>query len=96
MPLQAGQVFALYVAMYTFGRILFESMRIDDATRIFGVRFNLLLSIVLCVFGTVWFVWLGPPTATPEPTRDATGRQGRSRDRRARGRFRNGHPEPLR
>ena len=58
-PLKRGQVFALYVAMYTFGRIWFEWLRIDDATRIFGVRFNLLLSIVLCIFGTVWFVWLG-------------------------------------
>ena len=57
--LKRGQTFALYVAMYTFGRIWFEALRIDDATRIFGVRFNLLLSIVLCVFGIVWFVWLG-------------------------------------
>jgi prolipoprotein diacylglyceryl transferase len=71
-PLKRGQVFALYVAMYTFGRIWFEWLRIDDATRIFGVRFNLLLSIVLCIFGTVWFVWLGrrpqdaSTTLTPE------------------------------
>jgi len=66
--LKRGQVFALYVAMYTFGRIWFEALRIDDATRIFGVRFNLLLSIVLCVFGTLWFIWLGrrPQTATAE------------------------------
>ena len=85
--LKRGQVFALYVAMYTFGRIWFEALRIDDATRIFGVRFNLLLSIVLCVFGTVWFVWLGrrPQTATlethgvvapgsPRPTKPRTER----------------------
>jgi len=58
-PLRRGQVFALYVAMYTFGRIWFEALRIDDATRIFGIRFNLLLSIALCIFGIVWFVWLG-------------------------------------
>lgn len=58
-PLKRGQVFALYVAMYTFGRIWFEALRVDDATRIFGVRFNLLLSIVLCVFGVIWFVLLG-------------------------------------
>jgi phosphatidylglycerol---prolipoprotein diacylglyceryl transferase len=57
--LRRGQVFALYIAMYTFGRIWFEALRIDDATRIFGVRFNLLLSIVMCIFGIVWFVWLG-------------------------------------
>ena len=65
--LKRGQVFALYVAMYTFGRIWFEALRIDDATRIFGVRFNLLLSIVLCVFGTLWFIWLGRRPQTPAP-----------------------------
>jgi prolipoprotein diacylglyceryl transferase len=64
--LKRGQTFALYVAMYTFGRIWFEALRIDDATRIFGVRFNLLLSIVLCVFGIVWFVWLGRRRSQPE------------------------------
>jgi prolipoprotein diacylglyceryltransferase len=45
--------------MYTFGRIWFEALRIDDATKIFGIRFNLLLSVVLCIVGVVWFVWLG-------------------------------------
>ncbi len=57
--LKRGQVFALYVAMYCFGRIWFEALRIDSAERIFGIRFNLLLSIVLSVFGMLWFVWLG-------------------------------------
>jgi prolipoprotein diacylglyceryl transferase len=60
--LKRGQVFALYIAMYTFGRIWFEALRIDDATRIFGVRFNLLVSILLCIFGTLWFIWLGRRT----------------------------------
>ncbi len=59
VALKRGQVFALYIAMYAFGRIWFEALRIDDATRIFGLRFNLLLSIALCIFGTAWFVWLG-------------------------------------
>jgi prolipoprotein diacylglyceryl transferase len=70
--LKRGQVFALYVAMYTFGRIWFEALRIDDATRIFGVRFNLLLSIVLCVFGTLWFIWLGRRPQTPAPATTET------------------------
>jgi prolipoprotein diacylglyceryl transferase len=66
--LKRGQAFALYVAMYTFGRIWFEALRIDNATRIFGVRFNLLLSIALSVFGAIWFVWLGrrPQPASPD------------------------------
>jgi prolipoprotein diacylglyceryl transferase len=67
-PLKRGQVFALYIAMYTFGRTWFEALRIDDATKIFGIRFNLLLSIALCIFGIVWFVWLGRRTqAETEP-----------------------------
>jgi prolipoprotein diacylglyceryl transferase len=54
-----GQTFALYVSLYTFGRVWFEWLRIDDASRIFGVRFNLLLSAALCVAFAVWFVYLG-------------------------------------
>ena len=33
-------------------------MRSDPATKLFGVRFNALLSAVLCVIGAVWFVLL--------------------------------------
>ena len=51
--LRKGQAFALYVAMYTFGRIFFEWMRVDRASKIFGIRFNLLLSVALCVVGIV-------------------------------------------
>jgi len=53
-----GQTFALYVALYTFGRFFFELMRSDPATRLFGVRFNALLSAVLCITATAWFVVL--------------------------------------
>jgi prolipoprotein diacylglyceryl transferase len=65
--LRKGQAFALYVAMYTFGRVFFEWLRVDPASRIFGIRFNLLLSAALCVTGTVLFVWFGrtqPPAIT--------------------------------
>jgi prolipoprotein diacylglyceryl transferase len=57
--LRTGQVFALYVALYTFGRVWFEALRVDEASRIFGIRFNLLLSAVLCVLGTILFVRFG-------------------------------------
>jgi len=65
--LRKGQAFALYVAMYTFGRVFFEWLRVDPASRIFGIRFNLLLSAALCVVGIVLFVWFGrtqPPAIT--------------------------------
>jgi prolipoprotein diacylglyceryl transferase len=53
-----GQAFALYVALYTLGRTYFEWLRVDPASKILGVRFNLLLSAALCVGATVWFVVL--------------------------------------
>jgi prolipoprotein diacylglyceryltransferase len=66
----------LYVALYTFGRIWFEALRVDDATKLFGVRFNLMLSVVLCVGSTIWFVWLGhrraPRATEPAPSVEET------------------------
>jgi hypothetical protein len=47
--------------------VWFEALRIDEATRIFGIRFNLLLSAVLCVFGAVWFVRLGRKGRKQDP-----------------------------
>jgi prolipoprotein diacylglyceryl transferase len=68
-----GQSFALYVTMYTFGRFFFELMRSDKATKIFGVRFNALLSAVLCITCAVWFVVLGRrELATAEVDTSAT------------------------
>jgi prolipoprotein diacylglyceryl transferase len=54
-----GQTFAAYVALYTFGRIWFEWLRVDDASKLFGIRFNLMLSVLLCAGSTIWFIWLG-------------------------------------
>lgn len=53
-----GMAFTLYIALYTFGRFWFEIMRVDPATRLLGVRFNALVSAVLCVGAAVWFVLL--------------------------------------
>ena len=63
--LRKGQAFAMYVCLYTLGRTEFEALRIDKATRVFGVRFNLLVSAALCIGGAVWFFVL----AAPEPAR---------------------------
>jgi prolipoprotein diacylglyceryl transferase len=63
-----GQSFALYVALYTFERTFMEMLRIDDATKIFGLRFNALLSAVICVVATFCFVRLARkprPSASP-------------------------------
>ena len=39
--LKAGQSFAIYVALYCVGRFAIESLRIDDANTILGLRINL-------------------------------------------------------
>lgn len=57
--LRKGQAFALYVAMYTLGRTGFEALRIDEATRVFGLRFNLLLSAALFLASSAWLIRLG-------------------------------------
>lgn len=38
--LRPGRLFALYVAAYTFGRFFIERIRIDESSRLFGLRFN--------------------------------------------------------
>lgn len=43
-----GRVFALYVAGYTAGRFVVENMRADDATMVFGLRINVIVSVVVC------------------------------------------------
>jgi prolipoprotein diacylglyceryl transferase len=57
--LRRGQVFALYVVLYTSFRVYMEYLRIDAATEVFGVRFNALLSVALCAGGLAWLLWLG-------------------------------------
>ena len=75
--LRRGQSFAMYVAMYTFGRFFFEMMRVDPASKIFGMRFNGLLSAALFVGATVWFVVLGRRTPpAPAPEADDAGEAG--------------------
>lgn len=53
-----GATLASYVGGYCLGRTLFEYLRIDSATKIFSIRFNLLLSIVLCIIGFLWLIFL--------------------------------------
>ena len=49
-----GQATALYAALYTFERFWIELLRVDPASRIFGVRFNALLSAAICVAALAW------------------------------------------
>ena len=44
-----GQVFVLYVALYTVGRAWIEALRIDDAHHIFGLRLNDWVSLIVLI-----------------------------------------------
>jgi prolipoprotein diacylglyceryltransferase len=48
-------LFALYVAGYCAFRIVDELLRVDPAAHVFGVRWNLVLSIAGTVIGLAWF-----------------------------------------
>lgn len=56
--LHGGQVLALYIIVYTLGRVWIEYLRIDDATMIMGLRLNVWTSLIVCVGGILAFVWL--------------------------------------
>jgi hypothetical protein len=51
-----GRLFALYVAVYTFGRFWVELLRDDDATHIFGVRINSFTSTIVFVCAIAYFL----------------------------------------
>ena len=51
-----GRVFALYVSLYSLGRLFIENMRIDEARIILGFRLNVFTSLLVIVGGLVYFV----------------------------------------
>lgn len=51
--LRRGGIFLLYVATYSFGRFWIEGLRIDESERIFGLRFNIWVSICLFILATI-------------------------------------------
>ena len=50
-------LFALYVALYTFGRFFEELLRVDPSHEFGGLRLNAWLSIVLFVASVAFFIW---------------------------------------
>lgn len=51
-----GSIFTLYVAAYSLGRGLIETIRIDEANLILGLRLNIWTSLVL-FFGAIIFLY---------------------------------------
>lgn len=54
-----GKVFALYIALYGFGRTFTESLRTDYSYDVFGpLRFNAAVALLICVVGVILLIWL--------------------------------------
>jgi prolipoprotein diacylglyceryl transferase len=67
-----GQVLALYVLGYTFGRFFVELLRDDHANRILGMRVNSWVSILVFLAALAWFVrHRGTPRSVAGPARQA-------------------------
>lgn len=68
--LARGQLMALYVMLYTLGRLVIESIRVDEANHVLGLRLNVWTSIGVFLFGLWWWARLasGPPAAAPLET----------------------------
>ena len=72
-----GRVFALYVALYTLGRSYIETLRVDPAREVLGLRLNVWTSVVLFAAAVIYIVVsarmrpgrevLGQPPPEPEP-----------------------------
>jgi len=52
--LKPGSIFALYVALYSLGRGIIETIRIDEANLILGVRLNIWTSALLLIGSLIY------------------------------------------
>ena len=55
-----GRIFALYVALYSIGRLFIEQLRIDTANEVFGFRLNTWTAIAVAAAALVIFAKLKP------------------------------------
>jgi prolipoprotein diacylglyceryl transferase len=55
-----GRLFALYVAVYTFGRFWVELLRDDSATHILGIRINSVTSTIVFLCAVAYFLLATP------------------------------------
>lgn len=55
-----GRIFALYVALYSIGRLFIEQLRIDTANEIFGFRLNTWTAIAITALALIVFSRMRP------------------------------------
>jgi len=76
--LRPGQLFALYVAFYTAGRLAIETLRIDEATQLGGFRVNELVAPAVGLLALLAYAALGrrheEPRTAAELEAEATAR----------------------
>ena len=74
--LRVGYQFAVYVALYTLGRLWIELLRIDSANEVLGQRLNVWTSLLVGGVAA-WLVWRNRNGAeTDEQTAVDEARQG--------------------
>jgi len=73
--LQWGRMFAAYLMFYSFGRVFIESIRLDPAYVLFGVRLNVWSAVVAFAIGLVIFVVQGQKHTGVESTIYLPGRE---------------------
>ena len=55
--LRPGNLFALYVFLYSIGRLWIETLRVDPSHEIAGVRLNVYVAGLAIVASAAFFVW---------------------------------------
>lgn len=66
----SGKLFAVYVLGYGVGRLWVESLRIDKASKILGVRVNIWVSL-LAIVGGLAYLLFGPSDTADDAETDA-------------------------
>jgi prolipoprotein diacylglyceryl transferase len=62
-----GRAFALYVMAYTVGRFWIEMLRVDEANHVFGIRLNVVTSVVVFLGALIYFLVVRGPRAYVVP-----------------------------
>jgi prolipoprotein diacylglyceryl transferase len=70
--LARGQLFGLYIAGYTVGRVVVEMMRTDEANHILGLRLNVWTSVIVFVLGVALYRWCGRRREPQDVTTEAS------------------------
>ena len=70
--LPKGRLIATYLIGYGIGRLWIETVRIDTATEILGLRVNIWMSIALIIGGLITVAWPRGGAATQDAVAEDT------------------------